>query len=47
MARAFLVREIHCEANDEVGFLGRVVIALAQQNVSISHLSAYTAGETG
>lgn len=47
MARAFIAKEIHCIAGDETGLLGRVVSALAQQNVFIVHLLAYTVGELG
>ncbi len=47
MARAFVGKEIHCVAKDETGLLGRVVCALAQQDIFIVHLLAYTAGEVG
>ena len=47
MARATLAKEIHCVTQDEIGLLGRVVIALAQKQVFIIHLSAYTVGEAG
>ena len=47
MARATVGKEIHCVAKDETGLLGRVVLALAQQKVFISHLLAYTEGQTG
>ena len=41
MARALLTQELHFEAKDETGFLGRVVSALAIEDVYIIHLSAY------
>ncbi len=47
MARATIGKEIHCIAKNETGLLGRIVVALAQQNVFILHLSAYTVGELG
>lgn len=47
MARAVIARELHCVAKDETGLLGRVVVALAQKNIFILHLSAYTVGEVG
>ncbi len=47
MARAFLGQELVCLANNEVGLLGRIVVALAQENIFILHLLAYTVGETG
>ena len=47
MARASIARELHCMAKDETGLLGRVVVALAQQNIFILHLSAYTVDEAG
>jgi len=47
MARATIGKEIYCIAKNETGLLGRIVVALAQQNVFILHLSAYTVGELG
>lgn len=47
MARATLRKELHFEAGDETGLLGRVVIAMAIEGVSIIHLSAYTANRRG
>ena len=47
MARASIGKELHCAAKDEVGLLGRIVIAMAQKNVFILHLSAYTVGDRG
>ena len=47
MARATVGKEIHCTAKDETGLLGRIVSALAQENIFIVHLLAYTEGDTG
>jgi len=47
MARGFVTEEIHFEAPNETGLLGRVVLALAVADVYIVHLSAYTAGNKG
>ena len=47
MARASIGKAIHCVAKDETGLLGRVVVAMAQKNVFILHLSAYTVSEIG
>ena len=45
MARATINKELHCKAKDEIGLLGRMVLALAQKKVFIQHLSAYQVGE--
>jgi len=42
MARAQLAKEIHLKARNETGLLGRILITLALENISISHLSAYS-----
>ena len=47
MARATIGKQIHCITKDETGLLGRIVVALAQQNIFILHLLAYTVGELG
>src|SRR3989338_1489393 len=47
MARASLGKELHCIAKNEIGLLGRIVVALAQKEVFILHLLAYTVGEMG
>jgi hypothetical protein len=47
MARAFLSKELYAEAKDETGLLGRITIALKEQDVYIIHLSAYSVGQTG
>ena len=47
MARATIGKEIHCVAKDETGLLGRIVVTLAQKNIFILHLLAYTVGESG
>lgn len=47
MARAALAQELYFETKNETGTLGRVTIALAQENVYIIHLSAYTIGDKG
>ncbi len=41
MARASVAQEIHLEAPDETGLLGRIVSALALEGVYIVHMSAY------
>ena len=47
MARATVVKELHFQAVNETGLLGRVVSALALDGVYIQHLSAYSVGERG
>ncbi|MFH0984493.1 MAG: ACT domain-containing protein [Candidatus Omnitrophota bacterium] len=47
MARATIGKEIHCVAKDETGLLGRIVLALAQKNIFIQHLTADTEGGEG
>lgn len=47
MARATVVKELHFEAVNETGLLGRVVSALAMEEVYILHLSAYSVGDRG
>ena len=47
MARAFVTQELHCEAGNETGLLGRIVVSLALEDVYISHLSAYSVGDKG
>ena len=47
MARATLAKELYFETKNETGTLGRVTIALAQENVYIVHMSAYTVGDKG
>ncbi len=47
MARAFVTQELHFEAPNETGLLGRVVLSLAVQDVAIVHLCAYTAENKG
>jgi len=45
MARAQIGRELHFVAKNETGLLGRLTLALAQEQVYITHLSAYAVGE--
>ena len=47
MARAFITKELHFEASNETGLLGRIVLALAEAGVYIIHLSAYTVKDKG
>jgi len=47
MAKASIGKEIICSAKDETGLLGRIVCALAQKNIFIQHLAAYTKGDQG
>ena len=47
MARAYVTQELHCEANNETGLLGRIVAALALEGVYIIHLSAYSVEKKG
>jgi len=47
MARASIARELHCEAENETGLLGRIVVSMAQEGVFIQHLSAYSEGSKG
>ena len=47
MARAFVAKELHFEAQNETGLLGRVVSALALEGVYITHLSAYSVSGKG
>lgn len=42
MARATIVKELHVEAKNETGLLGRIVLALAEEGVEIIHLCAYS-----
>ena len=41
MARAQLGKELHFVTKNETGTLGRVTVALAQQNIYIIHMCAY------
>jgi len=47
MARAFVTQELHFEAKNETGLLGRVVSTLALEEVYIIHLSAYSVENSG
>ena len=47
MARASVAKELHCEAKNETGLLGRIVAALALEGIYIVHLSAYSVEGTG
>src|SRR3990167_7899405 len=47
MARALLAKELHFKVPNEAGLLGRMVSALALEDVYIVHLSAYSAGKLG
>ncbi|PIQ85092.1 MAG: hypothetical protein COV74_10875 [Candidatus Omnitrophica bacterium CG11_big_fil_rev_8_21_14_0_20_45_26] len=47
MARAQVGKELHFETPNETGVLGRVTLALAEEDVYIVHLSAYTVGDKG
>ncbi len=47
MARALLGQELHLEAKNETGALGRVVSALSRSGINIVHLLAYSVGERG
>lgn len=47
MAKASVQNELHFEAHDETGLLGRVILALAVQEVYIVHMCAYTADKKG
>lgn len=47
MARAFVTRELHFETTNETGLLGRVVAALAVEEVYIIHLCAYSVKDKG
>lgn len=47
MARASVGKELHFETQNESGLLGRVTSALAIENLSIIHLSAYSVGDKG
>lgn len=47
MARARIERELHFCVKNETALLGRVASALAAHDVSIVHLSVYSAGENG
>ncbi|MBI4430280.1 MAG: hypothetical protein HY587_01030 [Candidatus Omnitrophica bacterium] len=47
MARAMLGQELHLEAKNETGALGRVVSALSRAGVNIVHLLAYSVADRG
>jgi len=47
MARAQIGKEIHFITKNEIGTLGRVTLALAEQGIYIIHLSAYTFDDKG
>lgn len=47
MARAFVTKELHFEAQNETGLLGRVVAALAVEEIYIIHLCAYSVESKG
>ena len=47
MARAQLGKELHFMTKNETGTLGRVTVALAQQNIYIVHMCAYTVDDKG
>lgn len=47
MARAQIGKELHFVTKDETGTLGRVTVALAQKNIYIIHMCAYTFGGKG
>ncbi|MFZ5803031.1 MAG: hypothetical protein ACOY3K_08010 [Candidatus Omnitrophota bacterium] len=47
MARAVITQELFFEAPDETGLLGRVVLTLAVEEISIVHLSVYTVPDKG
>ena len=47
MARAYIGEELHLEAKNETGALGRVVSALSRSGINIVHLLAYSVGERG
>ncbi len=47
MARATLGKELHFETKNETGTLGRVTVALAQANIYIIHMCAYTVENKG
>ncbi len=47
MARAQIGKEIHFVTKNEIGTLGRVTLALAEQGIYIIHLSAYTYEDKG
>ena len=47
MARAQVGKKLHFETPNETGVLGRVTLALAEEDVYIVHLSAYTVGDKG
>lgn len=44
MARATVGKELHFVTKNETGVLGRVTVALAQQEVYIIHMLAYESG---
>lgn len=47
MARATVQKELHFEVKNETGLLGQITIALAQKEVYIIHLLAYTVKSKG
>ena len=47
MARASVQKELYFETKNEIGLLGQITIALAQKEVYIIHLSAYTVKNKG
>ena len=47
MARATVQKELHFEVKNEIGLLGQITIALAQVEVYIIHLLAYTVKNKG
>lgn len=42
MSRAQISKELHLKARNETGLLGRILITLALDQVTIQHLSAYS-----
>ncbi len=47
MARAFVIKELYFEAQNETGLLGRIISSLAVEGIYIIHLSAYSVGDKG
>ena len=47
MARALIGKELHFVTKNETGTLGRVTVALEQEQIFIIHLSAYTVADKG
>ncbi len=47
MARAYTAKELHLEAKNEAGLLGRMTMALALEGVYVIHLCASSSGGTG